>query len=881
MQQKEKFHEIFDKIRETFEILRGMLPGTPSDPNAVSRVQSAQVIPNSEPNQISQAFQAYLDKLIAAREFVRLPGFHLDNQLLQISLEKAFAPFSFLDKRIGVVHPERDNSFYGGAGVLSLPSALHRYRRLVITGNAGSGKTSLLVCLLLVYARSLREQYSEASSSQANQDFNRGISSNRQRFQPVEHDYLPVLLSLRDLAHFLQEKYRRSVKNDPARLLSYLRTYPLGPFGLKGSALSLPENFFELHLNSGKALILLDGLDEIESPALRQRVVRLIEKFVKRYPDCRYIVTTRPLDCASAALFGELFGTLHINEFSPLAARQFARAWSVTLEKSLAGAETPATLALAKLRADELINALDTNQRLAELAISPLTLTLLAILQRSGKPWPERRADLYEDVLHVLLDGGVHNQAGTEERRALERIAFWLQQHNQCEISHADLLTVLQPWILRMRSVDTSMADWTTETFLQFIVDHSNGLFVEVDPGICAKRPVGGAELSECVYRFAQRTFQEALAAQALADREDTLAYTLKCLVSPWWRNVILFESGILGRQAKHRVSELIRFVMDDGQQSGLLPYHSTFLAAECLFDLDPKHLEIGLLIDVKNSLRQLAGAPIQEGDHQGLIDKIFASNALVSLQGGQSPARFWKLKYGEPEWVKIPAGEFWMGDPNQDGDNFAHRVFLPEYQISRAPVTNAQYALYLKDSGAQPPSDWHNGQLPRGRENHPVVNGTWHDALAYCAWLGQKINRPVSLPSEAEWEKAARGFQDQREYPWGDWDELRANTCELALGDTTPVGLFPNGASPFGLLDMTGNVREWTRSLFSFGYPYDPTDQAREDLLAPDDQPRVLRGGSFYCAREFARCAHRQRYYPDFGFYNFGFRVVISPAFH
>jgi formylglycine-generating enzyme required for sulfatase activity len=120
-------------------------------------------------------------------------------------------------------------------------------------------------------------------------------------------------------------------------------------------------------------------------------------------------------------------------------------------------------------------------------------------------------------------------------------------------------------------------------------------------------------------------------------------------------------------------------------------------------------------------------------------------------------------------------------------------------------PVTNAQYAIYVNDSGAKPPEHWRGGKVPPGLENHPVVNVTWHDALAYCQWLAQKINKPVSLPSEAEWEKAAKGpisnLQSKisnRKYPWGnEWRDLHCNSEELGLGETTPVGLFLKGASP------------------------------------------------------------------------------------
>ena len=179
--------------------------------------------------------------------------------------------------------------------------------------------------------------------------------------------------------------------------------------------------------------------------------------------------------------------------------------------------------------------------------------------------------------------------------------------------------------------------------------------------------------------------------------------------------------------------------------------------------------------------------------------------------------SQFWKAPYGEPDWVTIPAGEFWMGSEKGDSDEKPiHRIHLPEYQIGRVPVTNVQYALYVADANVKPPSNWNNNQPPKGKENHPVVNVTWREAISYCNWLSQKINREVRLPSEAQWEKAARGDKDQREYPWGDkWEDFKCNTEELGLGDTSPVGLFRSGASPYGVLEMSGNVWEWTRSLW------------------------------------------------------------------
>jgi formylglycine-generating enzyme required for sulfatase activity len=194
------------------------------------------------------------------------------------------------------------------------------------------------------------------------------------------------------------------------------------------------------------------------------------------------------------------------------------------------------------------------------------------------------------------------------------------------------------------------------------------------------------------------------------------------------------------------------------------------------------------------------------------------------------------------------------------------------------------------------------------------VVVVTWYEALAYCEWLDKQLSGiskgfseqeglssdddafwqglaagklHLTLPSEAEWEKAARGV-DGQVYPWkGKFDLRRANTSEVGIGSTSAVGCFPDGQSPYGLLDMSGNVWEWTRSLWGkdwqkpdFKYPYNPGDPKREDLKAGKAMYRSLRGGSFNYNSGDARCASRGRYNPDLRYHIIGFRIVVSPLF-
>jgi len=243
-----------------------------------------------------------------------------------------------------------------------------------------------------------------------------------------------------------------------------------------------------------------------------------------------------------------------------------------------------------------------------------------------------------------------------------------------------------------------------------------------------------------------------------------------------------------------------------------------------------------------------------------------------------------------EVDWVMVPAGEFLMGSRDLREVPFflrwlcgnekpQHTIDLPDFRIARVPVTNAQYLRFVDATKYQTPPYWKDGHFPDGKEEHPVVDVSWHDAIAFCDWAG------VQLPSEAEWEKAARGT-DGRIWPWGNQppDASRCNFRDSGTGDTTPVDCYPSGASPNGVLDMAGNVWEWTLSLWGtqgdkpdFAYPYRPED-GRENIGAPTSVRRVLRGGSFLFNHYNTRCAYRDGSFPDYGFTDSGFRL-LSPG--
>ncbi|GIK40941.1 MAG: hypothetical protein BroJett011_47740 [Chloroflexota bacterium] len=248
-----------------------------------------------------------------------------------------------------------------------------------------------------------------------------------------------------------------------------------------------------------------------------------------------------------------------------------------------------------------------------------------------------------------------------------------------------------------------------------------------------------------------------------------------------------------------------------------------------------------------------------------------------------------------EPEMILIPAGEFLMGsDPNVDkyaqkNEQPQHTLFLPDYYMAKMPVTNAHYAAFVRATGHRAPNlgadwtnkpyNWHNQMPPAGKENHPVVLVTWHDVVTYCRWLAEKTGKPYRLPTEAEWEKGARG-SDGRIYTWGNhWDVKRCHSAESGKGDTTPVDAYPTGASPYGLLDMAGNAWEWCSTIWQDkAYPFQVQDEWTKAYLDRTDVLRVIRGGAFFLNVPNVRCAAREDDGPRYRYHVVGFRMVVSP---
>lgn len=242
----------------------------------------------------------------------------------------------------------------------------------------------------------------------------------------------------------------------------------------------------------------------------------------------------------------------------------------------------------------------------------------------------------------------------------------------------------------------------------------------------------------------------------------------------------------------------------------------------------------------------------------------------LVSCSFLNSPAEPFPAKT-DMEMVLIPSGKFLMGFDGRDLDQRPeHEVYLAAFWIDLTEVTNTQYLACVNDGGCKPPGESEYFR-DESLNDHPVMYVSWYDARDFCAWAGKR------LPTEAEWEKAARG-EDARVFPWGDSpaNERLANFDDN-VNKTTPVGSYPAGASPYGVLDMAGNVWEWVNDWYSIDYYRSSPDEIPTGPAIGDR--KVLRGGSWFSLVDIVLRTHiRKKRQPEIRDYGTGFRCAFQP---
>jgi len=660
-----------------------------------------------------------------------------------------------------------------------------------------------------------------------------------------------------------------------------------------------------LQEGGSRCFFLFDGLNEVPPP-YRDRLVDELVRWMAACPRHCVVLTSRAQDEVWRRLRGEVSQAVVVQPIGDAQARDYLVAH------------------LGEERGGDLYERLD--ERLRAMARTPLVLWLIKEAGTAGEAVPGNRGELYARFVSRMLrrdtdrrmDAGIPER---EKRRALADLAYHLglEQRLSCPREEA-----VEAVARRLGEGQVGQADQVLGACAR------HGLLAGDDPVWFAPHPTVQEHFAALALQdVAQQEWQVGrwgrlwrAARRRLAGHGQGLA---GLAADDWWMETFVQLAGLVD-DADRLAREVVRvnpwlawWCVEEGR--GVAEGTRQAVADRSIRLLDSERVAdrrraVAALAQVQSErvvrplLRAAADA---DGEVAGLAVQALlgmgeAVRGLVAeaLRGTDQRLRLAALRYlverpGDPlcqqvPWeeilgqpmVWIPPGPFLIGsdkgkDPQALDDELPqHEVTLPGYWIGRYPVTVAQFRAFVEASGHRPGDP---GSL-KGPGDHPVVNVTWYDALAYCRWLSEKAGIPVALPSEAEWEKAARGT-DGRIYPWGDEppDEGRCS-FENHVRGTTPVGRYsPQGDSPYGCADMAGNVWEWTRSLWGedlrkpdFKYPYDPED-GRENLETGRDVRRVLRGGAFLDEDRRVRCAARLRLDPNRRYGDFGFRVVAARA--
>jgi formylglycine-generating enzyme required for sulfatase activity len=765
---------------------------------------------------------------------------------------------------------------------LPLLNAVLLTPRVVLLGDPGAGKSTFARKLLGLQSAVLLGQYPALNN--------------------LASDLLPVLVVLRELVLKMDipgfEKLPGDVKKE--KLLAAFRIYLTEELQRMDAGDFLPA-FFEA-FEAGKILLVLDGLDEVPQD-MRQRVRAGVTTLLAEYHLERLIITSRIRSYSGEAVFPNL-QTFTLRPFSEEKIRNFVQAWyKARVEMGLLSEkDRPA-------RVEDLVKA--TNGDLSELAGNPMMLTSMAIIHQKEIGLPRERVRLYRLVVDVLLRRWQKHKLGEDqmtpsaglleflkdERRlldALERLAYEAHSAGRNKKEAADLSRKEALAILEQKEFlkNTGLAS----EFLDY-VDQRAGLL----------KGNGGDLDKPTSYSFPHRTFQEYLAgAYMVRGRSAAREYTRLAAEGDHWALAAQLgaEELLHNRLGQHAMLDL---------------------AYDLCTDASPQTVLQQRLALWSGGMALAAGKATVEADNEKASGgahylKRLVSALLTAMQGELPPLERAEAgrvlaKLGDPRpevltcehmfFCHIPAGEFLFGDAKKK------IKIANEYWIGKYPVTNAQFAHFLVANGYKNPAYWLEAIKksywskagfkanwddkprtapvdygePYNLPNHPVVGISWYEALAFTCWVseqcsvisgqwsvngGERVFREqikaeklqAALPSEEQWEKAARGpligSGDGQEYPWpGEFDPNKANTHETGIGTTTTVGAFPAGESPYGLLDASGNVWEWTTS------PYSQSSY-------------TLRGGSFGYPSDHARCAFRGWYDPYSRLRRHGFRIVL-----
>jgi len=779
-----------------------------------------------------------------------------------------------------------------GGEIVALADLLTLSDRIAIVGGAGSGKSTVLAYLAATLAQAARD------------------GATLPYHLPTGAPLIPLIIPLRYYRDYLEK-----CCDDPGQQIADPRRGTLAGFipwylRRRNPALGLSEDFFDRLLMGGGCLLMLDGLDEVVNRSQRGQVCQEIESLVRSvYPGNRVIVTAREAGYSDEAVFSDRFTRLDVQDLDESQIAVLVEKWCRRLYPANVAANRDALVAAIRY-----INNLRRERDLPPLINTPLMTTMVVSVQYGETELPRERARLYDACIKVILQAQ-YVPDDTPGDPARERLVNWGGPWEE-----------QRKWLSRLalamheggRGAAAVRAERVREILAEALPPDTLDTFIR------AVRDRGGLfdERGE-FFQFLHLTFQEFLAARAIAKQREAGWRTLAGHVADsWWREVLLLVYGYLQADEGPADEFLDWLAHLDGD--GRTRLAGAELAGAAVLELerpDPalRRRQADRLVELLED--DLLDAPAvlraAAGDVLGRLGDPRFDPDLHFL-----PGRYRSQPEVTHGFVEIPAGPFFMGshgnDQDAQGDERGNppQLSIPyRYWIARYPVTVAQYGAFLADHGgdedalwwtltgqawrhgwwnSQPTREWQKERpetqrgLPKWWNEQvfyptrPVVGVSWFEAVAYCRWLDAQLRifagwKPdgysIRLPTEAEWEKAARG-RDYRCYPWGNESSggYQANLGGQ-VGYPSAVGSFPAGVALMGIHDLSGNVWEWTGSLYK-SYPY----LRRDDRNALETEgTRAVRGGSWDDDLKYVRCAVRNRNAPDDFSDRIGFRVVAS----
>ena len=750
----------------------------------------------------------------------------------------------------------------------------------LLVGDAGMGKTTLMRRFALELYENLEKDGDDA---------------------PV-----PIFVRLDKISDFIKED-EQTTEEGVRALQQYICSHWKKDLGC-------PEDLTAESIADYKAnlQILLDGLDEIPSRQLRIKLVRIVEAWRKydwgmlRFVDV--IITSRPsaIDHAltSALKMPQVNLLSLVGNQIPNFVKNFFIHYNYKIEKR------------AKKDSDAFVDALELSEAAKEFATNPLYLTVMILMHRKLEVLPRKRLELYKEFYEMLL---YQRSKGPGKGRMGDKPIFKVKiQEKDPVVWHEPVFTpLLRQIAFLVHSNDSDSVSITPEIVEKaFIKKRKDREVNHISMTDLAKAFLDFADndlgvlVSRGAFRgFSHRSIQEYLAAMNLAKSGQVAQME-------FWSDIAMKKPD--------RWTEVARLLFCELREED---YLSEYLESQWPHDLadtkDPRVLEM-----ISACLSDLEDFFQDEGGIKILYNDVVKSLTAKRDQNYENPQIFLtctnalglldepKIDVSNPPMLPFEAKEpFQMGSNKDKHEQPIHPVKLSRYWLGVYPVTNKEFAEFMKHGGYEKeeywfsedspfafdgrkekkdgkwraPRYWNDDRFGKKRPLAPVVGVSWYEAMAYCRWwtltfgeqwaekMGLDNKVTMRLPTEAEWEFAARGYK-VREYSWEQNQQPQIDLANFSTGKldrTTAIGSYPKGKTPEGLFDMSGNVWEWCRDWYGEDY-YKKSDAENPTGPAKGEQ-RVLRGGSWYNYDAGLRCAYRVRGYPSNRDYVGGFRCAVT----